>query len=159
MSALYLAIAILFFVAGTAGLVLPVIPGAGLIWLGMLVYGLLTGFENLPAAFYLGQAAAVGLAFLTDYAAGIWGVRRYGGSRPAVWGSVLGLVGGIFLMGPLGIITGPFAGAVAGELLTGRPPAGAVRVGIGTLVGFLGGTLAKFIIAAVMIGWFFMVIL
>lgn len=158
MSAVYLAIAILFFAVGLVGILLPVIPGIGLIWLGMLIYGLLTGFETLSAAFFIGEASGVVLAFLVDYAANIWGVKHYGGSRPALWGSVLGLLCGIILLGPLGVIIGPFAGALAGELLTGSPISRAVRSGIGTLVGFLGGTLLKFAIAAVMITWFFVVV-
>ncbi len=159
MSAVYLAIAILFFAVGFVGILLPVIPGIGLIWLGMLVYGFLTGFEDLSVGFLAGQASGVGLAFLVDYAANIWGVKRYGGSRPAVWGSILGLLGGMLLFGPLGVIIGPFAGALAGELITGSPISRAARSGIGTLVGFLGGTLLKFIIAVVMVVWFFTVIL
>lgn len=159
MSFVYLAIAILFFAVGFVGILLPIIPGIGLIWLGMLVYGFLTGFEDLSVGFFVGQASGVGLAFLVDYAANIWGVKRYGGSRPAVWGSILGLLGGVFLFGPLGVIIGPFAGALAGELITGSSISRAARSGLGTLVGFLGGTLLKFIIAVVMVVWFFTVIL
>lgn len=126
-----------------------------MIWIGTLVFGFLTGFKNLGPVFYIGQAAAVLLAFLVDYAANIWGVRRFGGSAAALWGSVIGILLGIFLFGPFGIILGPFAGAVAGELVVRRSLPQAIRVGIGTLVGFLGATALKLVLAAIMITWFF----
>ncbi|MDA8097435.1 MAG: DUF456 domain-containing protein [Clostridia bacterium] len=159
MSTLAVGIAVLFFVVGIIGIVFPIIPGIGLIWLGMLVYGFLTGFENLTLAFYLGQAVGVGLAFAVDYAANVWGVKRFGGSKAALWGSAVGILFGVLLFGPFGVIIGPFVGALAGELLAGGSPSRAVQVGIGTLVGFVGGTLLKFAIATVMIVWFFTVIL
>ncbi|MBU4532941.1 MAG: DUF456 domain-containing protein [Eubacteriales bacterium] len=159
MSTLAVGIAVLFFAVGAIGIVFPIIPGIALIWLGMLVYGFLTGFETLTLAFFLGQAVGVALAFVVDYAANVWGVKRFGGSKAALWGSVIGILFGVLLLGPFGVIVGPFAGALAGELLAGGSPSRAVQVGIGTLIGFLGGTVLKFGIATVMIIWFFTVIL
>lgn len=158
MATLALLVALLFFVAGFAGILLPVLPGVILIWVGMLVYGLMTGFENLSWVFFTGQAAAVAITVFVDYAASIWGVRRFGGSRIAVWGSIVGIVLGIILLGPFGIIFGPFIGAFAAELLARGSVHQALRVGVGTLIGFLGSTITKLLIAGVMILWFFMTI-
>lgn len=159
MSIIGMVIAIILFIAGILGTVLPALPGAPLIWLGMLIYGFFVKFSNLPWTFYLGQGLAVVLIFLIDYLAGIWGVKRYGGSRAAVWGSVLGGLLGVFLMGPFGLIFGPFLGAVAGELYQKNSPGKAFQVGIGTLIGFLGGTVLKLAVEVIMIVWFFIVIL
>ncbi|MDI6709318.1 MAG: DUF456 domain-containing protein [Thermoanaerobacterales bacterium] len=153
-----LILAVVLFIAGTAAILFPVLPGHILIAAGMAVYGLFTGFANLTAGFFVGQAVAVALAFLVDYAANVWGVRRYGGSRAALWGSILGTLVGVFLLGPLGIILGPFLGAFGGELLANGNPGQALRVGLGTLVGFLGSTVLKLAIGAAMIIWFFIVI-
>lgn len=149
-------IAVIFFTVGVIGTVLPALPGAPLIWLGMLIYGLFEKFNNLSWTFFLGQGLAVALIFLVDYLAGIWGVKRYGGSKAAVWGSILGGVLGVLLMGPFGLIFGPFIGAVFGELYQKSPLDKAFRVGMGTLLGFLGGTVLKLGIEALMIIWFFM---
>lgn len=153
-----LILAVILFVAGLAGTVLPVLPGAPLILLGMIVYGLLTGFAHLTWSFFAGQAAAVGLTFLVDYLAGVWGVRRYGGSKAAFWGSLAGLLLGVPLFGPAGVILGPFLGAFLGELLAGRSPSRALHVGVGSLVGLLGGTVLKLAVELAMIAWFFVVI-
>ncbi|MCL5057655.1 MAG: DUF456 domain-containing protein [Actinobacteria bacterium] len=151
-------LAVLFFAAGLAGTILPALPGAPLIWLGMLVFGLIAGFERLTLWFFIGQALAVGLVFFIDYAAAVWGVRRYGGSRFAVWGSLAGLVLGIILLGPLGIVFGPFVGAVTGELIVQKPFATAVRSGMGTILGMAGGMVLKLMVEAGMIIWFFMAV-
>lgn len=152
-----LGIAIMFFAAGLAGTLLPVLPGAVLIWAGMLIYGVLTDFETLGALFFIGQGLAVALIQVLDYLAGVVGVKRYGGSRHAVYGSIIGAVAGIFVMGPAGIIFGPFIGAVIGEMLGPRRRLDvAVRSGVGTLVGLVGGTLLKLVIEIIMIIWFFL---
>lgn len=157
MATIGLVLAVIFFLAGLAGTILPVLPGAPLILIGMMVYGLFTGFENLTICFLLGQAAAVCLTFVVDYLANAWGVARYGGSRAAIWGGALGLLTGVFF-GPAGIILGPFLGAFVGELFASRRYAHAVRAGIGSMLGTIGGTLIKIGIETAMIIWFFLTV-
>ncbi len=159
MSIVGIIIAVIFFTVGVIGSVLPALPGAPLIWLGMLIYGLFVKFNNLSTYFFIGQALAVGLIFLIDYLAGVWGVNRYGGSKAAVWGSILGGLLGVIFMGPLGLIFGPFIGAIAGELYQRSSLEKAFRVGMGTMIGFLGGMVLKLSIEIVMIVWFFTTIL
>ncbi len=158
MSILGMIIAVIFFVAGVLGTLLPALPGAPLIWLGMLFYGLLVKFNNLPWTFFLGQGLAVALIFFIDYLAGVWGVNRYGGSKESAWGSVLGGLLGVIILGPFGLIFGPFIGAVAGELYNKRPFEKAFRVGMGTIIGFMGGVVLKLAIEAIMIIWFFIAV-
>ncbi|HOV79591.1 MAG TPA: DUF456 family protein [Bacillota bacterium] len=158
MSIAGLVFAVILFTAGVLGTVLPALPGAPLIWLGMFVYGIFTKFNNLSWMFFIGQGLAVGLIFLIDYLAGIWGVKKYGGSAAAVWGSVIGGLIGVLVLGPFGLIFGPFIGSVAGELYQKSTPEKAFRVGIGTLIGFLGGTVLKLSIEILMIIWFFITV-
>ena len=150
-----LTIAVIIMFIGLAGTLLPLLPGAPLIILGMVVYGLFNGFEVFTTAFWLGQIVLLILIFATDYLAGAVGVKRYGGSKAAVWGSITGGVIGFFTFGPLGVLIGPFLGAVIGELITNRPIDQAINAGIGTLLGFAGGTLVKLLLEIVMIVWFF----
>ncbi|MGE5584561.1 MAG: DUF456 domain-containing protein [Bacillota bacterium] len=159
MAAIGMILAILLFILGLAGTVLPVLPGAPLIWLGMLIYGLFTRFAHLPVGFYVWQGVAVAVTLLIDYAATAYGTKRYGGSSAAIRGSIAGLVISPFILGPIGIVIGPFAGAFIGELLQGKRAEAAFRAAFGTLIGVVGGTLLKFTVEIGMVVGFFWVLL
>ncbi len=145
----------LFFLVGLAGTILPMLPGTPLIFVGMLVYGYMTGFVTLDFHFFLLQGLATSLTFVTDYVVTALGTKKYGGSKQAVAGTIIGSVFGAVALGPVGLILGCFLGAMAAELLSGKQPDQAIKAGVGALVGFVGAVVIKLIIAAVMIAWFF----
>ena len=68
-------------------------------------------------------------------------------------GAVIGTFAGLFF-GPIGLIAGPFVGALAGELIHGREVGKATRVGVGTWLGILAGTVLKIGLAFAMLGLF-----
>ena len=67
--------------------------------------------------------------------------------------SLIGTFVGIFF-GPIGLFAGPFIGALAGELLHGRDVGQATRVGFGTWLGVVFGTVLKLALAFTMVGLF-----
>lgn len=150
--------ALVIMLAGLGGMFMPFVPGAPLIILGMVVYGLFYDFHFLTWYFGIGQCLLTALTYLTDYIATALGVRHYGGTRHAIIGCIAGGIAGLILFGPLGILFGPFLGAMAGELISKRPPAQAARIALGILLGFAGGAIAKVIIGIVMIAWFLLAI-
>jgi uncharacterized protein YqgC (DUF456 family) len=78
--------------------------------------------------------------------------RRFGGSRSAAIGSLLGLVAGMFFLPPFGLIIGSFIGALAGELIHNRSDKDkALKVAFGAFLAFILSTGAKLIISSVMI--------
>lgn len=139
---------------GFVGIIFPALPGTALIFCGFLVYGLITDFASLSVWFFLGQGLLVGLSFVMDFAATAWGVRRFGGSKAAAWGAVLGTLL-VFVLGPIGILIGPLLGAVVGELLMGEQFRQALHSGFGSFLGFIVGTAAKLLLAGIMAAWFF----
>lgn len=151
-----LILSIILFIAGVAGTVLPILPGAILIYGGMLLYGFMTKFTTLDANFFLLQALVLVLIFSIDFLASAIGTKRFNGSKQASWGAIIGTVLGLIFFGPLGIVIGPFLGAVLAEVLQGREIYQAIRVGFGTLVGILGGTVLKLCAEILMIIYFFM---
>lgn len=159
MAVLAMTLAVALFILGLIGTVLPVLPGAILIFGGMLLYGFLTGFVTLDSTFFLLQSLALILVFAVDYVAVSLGTRRVGGSRYAAWGAAAGMLLGIFILGPFGVIAGPFIGAVAAEAMFGRNKGAAVKVGFGTLLGLLGGTVLKLLIEGMMIAAFFLAVM
>jgi uncharacterized protein YqgC (DUF456 family) len=156
MANLAIALAVVFFILGMAGTILPIMPGVILIYSGMLIYGILTKFVILDANFFLLQGMAVLLIFSVDFLATAAGTKRFGGSRYAMWGAVIGTLAGLVIFGPFGIILGPFLGAVTVELILGKKPNLAIKAGFGTLIGILGGTVIKLVIQITMIIYFFL---
>jgi uncharacterized protein YqgC (DUF456 family) len=155
MNGIALGVAIVLFVSGLAGIFLPLLPGTSLVFAGMLIYGFLTGFAGLDLYFFLLQGAAVLVTFGVDYLASATGARLGRGSRYAVGGAILGMLLGLVFLGPLGMVLGPFLGAVAGEVLAGKSIDQAVRAGTGALLGLLAGALIRLGISLAMIAYFF----
>ena len=86
------------------------------------------------------------------------GAKRVGASKLAVAGAMLGMLAGIFL-GPIGIIAGPFVGALGGELIHRRSVqktdlGDAAKIGMGTWLGIVLGVVLKLALAFTMIGLF-----
>lgn len=144
----------LLMVTGLLGVVLPILPGIPLAWLGLFIYAIGTGFERISIATVVIFAILTVFALLLDFLAPMLGAKRYRASKLGVFGAFLGFTVGIFALGFWGIILGPFIGALLGELIAGRRPTQALRSAFGTFLGFVAGTLFKVIIILVMAGFF-----
>ncbi|MCW5208132.1 DUF456 family protein [Desulfobulbus sp. US1] len=147
-----------FIIGGLVGTIFPALPGTVLILVGFVVYGLITGFDSLPAWFFVGQTVLVALSYLIEFLATAFGVKMFGGSKAAAWGAVLGSLL-VFVLGPIGIIVGPLLGAIVGELIMGEQIKQALHSGFGSFLGFMGGVIANLIISGLMIAWFVLEIL
>lgn len=153
MHALYFILSGALIVAGMAGAVLPAMPGVPLVFAGMLLAAWADHFQHV-GALALGVLGALAVcAILIDFIAGLLGARRVGASGRALWGATFGTLIGLFFGLP-GLLLGPFVGAVAGELYAGSKVEKATRVGIGTWIGLLFGTLAKLALCFTMLGIF-----
>jgi hypothetical protein len=151
--ALLWALAALLVVLGFAGLILPGLPGAPLVYAGLFVAAWAEGFAYVGWPWLLLLAAIAALTFAVDFAATALGAKRFGASPRAVLGAVLGGVAGLFF-GPLGLVLGPFLGAVLAELSLRKDIQAAQRAGVGATLGFLLGGVAKLALACLMIGIF-----
>ena len=144
---------VLFVVLWVAGLALtfvPIVPATWIIWGAALLNAVLTGFNPINWTFLIVLALIALVAVTIDNVAAAWGARKFGGSSAAGWGALVGGIVGLFL-GPIGFLIGPFAGAVVAEMLVSRrEPVDAIKSGIGTLAGMLGGIGAKLVVSAAM---------
>lgn len=148
-------IAIIMFIIAFIGLVYPIIPSVFFVVGGFLLYGWIVSFEGMNWLFWVIQILFVILLFGADTLANIVGVKRFGGSKPGMWGSTIGLLLGPFIIPVAGIIVGPFIGAVLAELIVSRTDLKqSLKTGIGSLVGFLTSIVAKGAVMLLMIGIF-----
>jgi len=141
---------------GLAGLLLPLVPGAPLLFLGLLLGAWAENFRYIGLWTLLLLAGMAALTYVVEFVASILGVKKYGGSRRAMVGAALGGLVGIFLGIP-GILLGPFVGAVIGELSLQRSLDEASRSGFGTVVGLAIGVAGKLAIGIAMIGIFLLI--
>ncbi len=138
---------------GVAGLLLPALPGALMIWLGIVAFGFLDPAVNWPISFYVAEGLLALSTYVIDYLATIWGVKKFKGTRAGAIGAVLGMLL-VFVAGPPGIVIGPFIGAITGELIAGGELRQALTSGFGSFVGFIVATFLRLFICGIMISWF-----
>lgn len=156
---LYYGLAALLVLVGLVGVVLPALPGLPLVFAGMLLAAWAGGFEQIGTATLVVLGVMTAVSFAIDFWATAHGASRVGASRKALVGAVLGTFAGLFFA-PIGLLVGPFLGALVGELLHGRAFRQAAKVGFGTWLGIVLAVVLKLGLAFAMLGvfafaWFF----
>jgi uncharacterized protein len=152
MTTLVIIAVVFFLLIGLIGTIVPALPGAGLIFSGVALHAWYFGVSSIgwPVIIVLGVTAT--LSLIVDYAASAYGASRFNASKYGIVGSVLGGLAGVLFLNLPGLVLGIFVGAAAGEFLFARKGAPeALRAGWGSIVGFLGGTVLKFVIGLAMI--------
>lgn len=154
MDYLLLILSIVIILLGLIGCLLPILPGPPLSFIGILIFHFTRFADFTPGMLlFLGGLALV--VQILDYIVPAWGTKKFGGTKYGTWGSILGLIAGLFFLpaiGPFGIITilgGPFVGALIGEKIAGQNSDKAMRAAFGSFVGFLTGTLMKLVCSSI----------
>lgn len=155
MDLLLLILGFFFMILGILGSFLPVLPGPPLSWIGLL---LLTLTEAVPDDWwFLGITLVIALiAVAMDYLVPVMGTKKFGGSKAGMIGTTIGLIVAIVfpVFGLFGIVIWPFIGALVGEVVNKADKKTAFKAAFGSFIGFLTGTLLKFIVCIVYMGIF-----
>ncbi|RPJ31422.1 MAG: DUF456 domain-containing protein [Verrucomicrobiaceae bacterium] len=151
-------VTVCLLLAGLLGCFLPVLPGHLLLFLAAVGHRLMLGREGSGLEWWsfliLGLLMAASQAL--ELLSGAAGAKWFGGSRWGALGALLGGLAGMFFI-PIGLLVGPLAGAVCGDLaFSRRHPRPAVISGVGSVVGTLAGMAIKLAIGAAMIPWFYL---
>ncbi len=158
---LWIMIVVLFGLS-IAGIFFPVLPDLILLWIGFLLYQFVLiepGTAGLPSSFWWGMGILSVFSYGADLLTNLYFVKKAGGSRLSSIGAIAGIVLGIFLIPPFGMIILPFLFVVAIEMLIQKQPLEqAVKVGVGSLIAFLSSAVVKVFIQLIMIIWFFIAI-
>jgi len=142
---------LLLMILGVAGSFLPILPGPPLSYLGLLLVHFTTKI-NFSSKFLISWGIITVLVSILDYIIPIWGTKFFGGSKYGVWGSMAGLLAGVFIP-PFGVILGPLIGAIAGEIIAGNKD-NALKSGFGSFLGFIAGTIVKIMVSLIMLYYF-----
>jgi len=136
------------------------LPGTWLMLGAAVGYNALTGTEAVGWVSLLGIGVLVTLAEVAEFMLGGRFARRYGGSRRAGWGAILGgIVGALVgvpvpIVGPvIGALAGSFAGALALEYTVERNHRTATRAATGALIGRVAAIALKVAIGCMIIAW------
>lgn len=144
-------VALLLIVLGLIGSFLPILPGPPIGLLGLWVLQW-TDSVAFSTNFWILMITLTVVSLILDYIVPIWGTKKFGGSKTGTRWATIGLVIGLFF-GPIGIIGGPFIGAIVGELMIQRTGKEALKSGIWSLLGFALWTGFKFVVTGLML-WY-----
>jgi uncharacterized protein YqgC (DUF456 family) len=153
LQSLYYAVAVILVLVGVAGVILPALPGLPLVFAGMLLAAWAGDFQQIGWVTLVVLGLLTLLSIAADLFATMVGAQRVGASKKALLGTVIGTFAGLFFM-PVGLLAGPFVGALLGELWHSREIGQAAKVGLGTWLGILLGTVLKLGLAFAMLGLF-----
>lgn len=154
-------LAIALFAFGLLGVIMPAMPGVGLIWIVTLVYAVAEGFATIDVLSFailtlLGAAGAT-----ADLWLGQLGAKAAGASfRSTMWGLVGALAGGLLglVFGGAGALPGMWIGAVLGVLLNEYRERGSWRAAwqaaIGVAIGSVISIVVQLVIGLAMIAIF-----
>ncbi|MGM0568069.1 MAG: DUF456 family protein [Elusimicrobiota bacterium] len=115
--------------------------GAILLWLGIFILSAVQGFEVISLTWIIIFLAAAAAGEIIEFAGGMIGARRAGGSSGAVKGALFGGMAGAVVFSSLigipgffvGVLTGTFAGAFIVEYVSGRDFYSSSKAGAGAL--------------------------
>lgn len=148
MELLVVLIAIVFIILGLLGSFVPAIPGPPLSYIALLLVSLFTSY-TFSQNFLLMWAAIVITVMALDYWLQLYGVKKFGGKKKAVNGTLIGLVVGLFAPIPFGFLLGPFVGAFIGAYLEEKEDfLKVLLIAMGALAGFLSGAVLKLAVSA-----------
>jgi len=147
-------IASVLLLLGLAGCILPAVPGPPLGFAGLFLLALIRHFAPplRPAVIILMGILTLIVSGL-DHIIPLLGAKKYGTSKWGLWGSVAGMIIGVFFS-PLGALFGALIGAVLGEYLVQRQIKQAIKAGWGVVVGTVIGAALKLGVSGMMAYYF-----
>ncbi|MFW6159850.1 MAG: DUF456 domain-containing protein [Acidobacteriota bacterium] len=145
---------IIFLIIGLAGCILPWLAGPPFSFVALILLSIAKKWQAFSTEFLLAMGLLTALAMALDYIVPALGAKKYGASKYGFWGAFLGLVAGVILFPPFGLIIGAFGGAFLGEILAGKNESDALRAGLGVFVGVIFGIAFKLAVSGIMTFYF-----
>ena len=151
MTIVLIILGLIFALVGLAGCIIPIIPGPPLSFLALIVLSFAKNWEPFSPTFLIIMAGLTIVVATLDYLVPVGSAKKYGASKLGVWGSIIGMVIGLFFFPPWGIFIGGIGGALAGELVAGKEAGKAFRASWGIFVGYMVSTGLKLAFSGVLL--------
>jgi uncharacterized protein len=135
---------------GVLAAVLPLVPGPALVWFAALIYAILTGFREIGWLPIIALTVLMILGSTTNLWMSVLGVKVTGGSLLSVLVGMIGMLIGMVVFFPFGALIGAVVGALGVELLRTGDWRKALKIGGGTVGGYLLGVIIEFLFALTM---------
>tara|TARA_B100000989_G_scaffold282172_1_gene246990 strand:+ start:1737 stop:2234 length:498 start_codon:yes stop_codon:yes gene_type:complete len=149
-----LIIGFLLCLIGIVGSFIPIIPGPATAWLGILLLNLTSVVEFNLNFILITLTVAISVGIL-DYIIPILGVKKLGGTKSGQIGTTVGLIMALIILGPIGIIIGPFLGALLGEMSEKKSFQDSIKPAFGSFIGVIAGSVIKFLISLSFLFFYF----
>ena len=158
MTTLIIIVCVVLLLLGLLGCFVPVIPGPPLAYAALLILSIFTDYK-FEDSFLIQWAGIVIAVTVADFWLQVYGVKKFGGTKKAINGTMIGLFVGIFVPIPFGFIIGPFAGAFIGAYMDEKEDMIKVlKIASGALIGFIGGLVLKLVVCAYLLYEFCLII-
>jgi uncharacterized protein YqgC (DUF456 family) len=146
-------ISTILILVGLAGTILSFIPGVFVVWVGLFIFAIGTGFARIAIATTIIFFVVMLLTFAFDIFVPMLVARKYDARKLGIMGGSLGSSLGNITLGYRGIFIGPFLGTMLGELISRRQQGRALKIAFGIILGIIAGILLKIIAVLIMLGF------
>jgi len=146
-------VVLMFF--GTIAAFLPLVPGPALVWFAAMIYYLFgMGMRDVSIV----AAIVLTIFMVLGSTTNIWmaglGVKVTGGSGWGVFAGMVGMIVGLPFVFPIGSLVGAAVGTLLVEFQRNKNWRQTLKIGGGTVAGFILGAVVECVIALVMDGIF-----
>jgi uncharacterized protein len=138
------------------------LPGLWVMIASAVVYNITTHTDAIGWGTLVAVGVLAIIAEIIEFTMSARYARKYGGSRRAGWGAMIGGTLGAFMGVPvpvvgmlIGAFIGSFVGALIGELTVGSSRKGSARVATGALIGRAVATAMKMGVGCTIAVWLF----
>lgn len=148
-------LAYLLMAIGLVGTFAPLVPGAGLIWLGALLWAWTDGFQRVGWPTLAVLFLFVLLSLAVDALLTAFGARRGGASWQGLLLGALGAVLGFLVFQFIGALFGGLAALLLWEARRhGGDWGRATRAGVGAVLGYIVSAAVRFLLGLLMVAIF-----
>lgn len=142
---LLLTLAVVVAIVAIIGCVVPAIPGPLLAYGALLLAQMVSGID-FSTTFMVVMGVVTAVVFAADYFLPSLITKRFGGSKYAAWGAIVGMFVGMFIP-VVGLVLGLLVGAFFGEFIFAkRSGCDSFVAMVGAFLGFLVGTGIKLLL-------------